>query len=249
MKTISMLIGLLLFFLVGCAARQVEETTVEAESVVVSEIAPPSSEETPTKVEPVVTLTTPETTPEMTPQREEPPVIGSVRHIAIAIAKQQPWYRHGRNENELASRKAFAFEIAGIIRDYSEEWRFDPYVVLSIAKKESSLHPRWILGPGVGGRGEMGMFQVMPRGRAVRTCSDGCDDLFNPRCNARTALCWLDLARRQCGDDPWLYVAGYGATRCPRTYDEARSWRPPNRAREILCDILGEEECSSRWPS
>ena len=99
----------------------------------------------------------------------------------------------------------------------------------------------------VGPDGEKGFFQIMPNGAIERQCGHGCDQ-FDSDCNAETAMCWFSKAQELCGEDPWLYVGGYGRSRCPGSVEEAQSWREVRRARAFLCDAVGDDECERRWP-
>jgi len=209
MKTISMLIGLLLFFLVGCAARQVEETTVEAESVVVSEIAPPSSEETPTKVEPVVTLTTPETTP----PREEPVTEAPVSETVANIQTLQPY----------ASEKR-AVRIAGYIDAAAEEFGIDSKLQAAVIMRESSYAVAIEQLRKLGRGGEKGLTQIHQKHLVwmPQLIPPSCGlDLIGAQCQIRTGASIHAYWRDKCGGPTIRWVAAYGIGACP-TLAEAK---------------------------
>lgn len=152
--------------------------------------------------------------------------------LVEAIIKLQPSY---------ADRRHRARRLAEIIREPAAEYGINPFIALAIAMKESSLLPNRM-----GALGEEGYWQVMPRGYARRVCSGGCEP-SSPRCNARTAICYMDHVRSLCGDSPWVWVNAYGMRRCPREA-ETRAMRPSRRARGFLVATVGEEEADQIWP-
>lgn len=153
--------------------------------------------------------------------------------LVQTIIKLQPSYEGQRGK---------ARYLAELIIESAAEYAVNPYIVLSVAMKESSLLPNQI-----GGLGEQGFFQVMPRGYARRVCSGGCDSA-SASCNARTAICYLDHVRELCGDDPSIYVLAYGMSSCPTNLASAIQSRPVRRARGFLVDAVGEEEANEIWP-
>jgi len=154
-----------------------------------------------------------------------------IEQLTEAVFEHQPFYRR--------FQKAKAKRLAVIITTSALDEDIPPMIALTVALRESALLHK------VGSLGELGIFQVHPTGRAKVVCSDGCD-LSLPSCNAKTAMCWLSKARELCGESPWLWVGGYGRSRCPTDIDEAKSWHEVKRARRILCELT--DRCSVLWP-
>jgi hypothetical protein len=161
------------------------------------------------------------------------------RRMTAAVISLQPWYE---------KRPRLARRLAGIILDAARDHEQEPWIALSMAYKESSLSPGVGRLQVTGELGEEGYFQIMPRSFPMRECGKG-RSMGNARANADTAMCWLSYVRNLCEtDDPWQYVSAYGMSRCPEP-GEGRELRPSKRGREILCRMVGEEECDSIWPS
>lgn len=154
-----------------------------------------------------------------------------IDQLTEAVFEHQPFYRR--------VQKAKARRLATIIAMSALGEDIPPMIALTVALRESALLHK------VGSLGELGIFQVHPTGRAKIVCSGGCD-LSLPTCNARTAMCWLSKARDICGESPWLWIGGYGRSRCPRDIEEAKTWDEVKRARRILCELT--ESCSVLWP-
>lgn len=169
----------------------------------------------------------------------------SWRMVADGIRRLQPWYLNSRNPRVRIRRDREFTRLVSYIHNASEQNGIDPRIAVVVGFRESSLLPSIHLK--TGSRGERGYFQVMPRSLAVRVCGDGCDQK-TPQCNANTAMCYLSYCRELCGDSPWLYVGGYGRSRCPESATEARTWREVRRARRLLCHAYGDWVCDEVWP-
>lgn len=168
--------------------------------------------------------------------------------VLDAIDKLQPYYSKGHNDRARSRRNGQKARLAHAINDAAKRYRIDPLIAVAMARRESSLHPIVGYGKRDGALGERGYFQIFPNGYAERVC--GLDNgarcnQYDEQCNARTAMCWLAKIREQCGDDPWIYVGGYGRTRCPRDRDEAQRWAEVVTARDFYCEIA---DCERGWP-
>jgi hypothetical protein len=175
-------------------------------------------------------------------ERRRAEMHGAVRN---GISRLQPWFLGGSSAREVRSRQTRRNEIADAILRAADQHGFDSRIAVAMARRESSLMPSIGTGRRNGSRGEMGYFQIMPNGFAQGVCGRGCDQ-YDVDCNARTAMCYLDHCRRRCGNDPWLYVGGYGRSRCPRNRAEAATWPEVQKARSFLCEAY--ENCSEIWP-
>jgi len=163
--------------------------------------------------------------------------------MARAIIQEQPWY---------TKRPRMAKRLARIIMDAALEHGQSPWIALAIAYKESSLSPGVGRLKVTGDLGEEGYFQIMPRSYPMRACGKG-RSMGNARANADTAMCFLGVVQGMCDtDDPWVYVNAYGINvsrhGCP-TSEQGHGLRPARRAREILCRMVGDEECGEIWPT
>lgn len=142
--------------------------------------------------------------------------------------------------------------------------KINPYMLLSMAYRESRLAKRIELGEKLGRQGERGMFQFLPQKNGRRGFIEG---KFMPRyvteerkirCSpfdrgcatrgAAKALAWIRCKGiQQFGDQCTIavYMAGYGMNRIP-TPAEARHHRGPVNARRYLCKV--RDDCDSLWP-
>jgi len=170
----------------------------------------------------------------------EPPSIkeeiSPLPSLQEAIAELQPWYRQEGNDRALS-------RITEIISQAALENDIDPILAAAIAMRESSL----MISVGEGALGEVGLFQVMPRGIARQVCPRRCD-IRRPACNADTALCYLSFLRDYCGpQDTWIWMGAYGMSRCP-TSEEARRMVFTRRTRNFVTQVVGERYTNEIWP-
>jgi len=170
------------------------------------------------------------------------PHLGLEARMVKAIIQEQPWY---------TKRPRRARRLARIIMDAAHEYEQNPWIALAMAYKESSLSPGVGRLKVTGELGEEGYFQIMPRSYPLRACGEG-RSMGNARANADTAMCYLSLVQQTCDStDPWVYVNAYGMNTarhgCP-TPERGHDMRPARRAREILCRMVGDEECGTIWP-
>lgn len=175
-----------------------------------------------------------------------------VSKISEAIKTLQPYYF----KEPLTKRKSkFLYDLSKAIRDSTKEFNIDPMIAVSIARRESSLLPSVGLGMKqtkfpergpvwVGPNDEKGYFQILPDSAVERVCNFNCNQ-FNPYCNSKTAMCWLNHSREICGSNPWQFVAGYGLPKCVST-EHAKRLYHVRRARNYFVEILGNR-AESRW--
>ena len=146
------------------------------------------------------------------------------------------------------ARQTKARRLVSIIYDAAMTHRIDPWIALAVAYRESSLLPSVGSGGRRGARGELGYFQIMPGGSAMRVCGAG-RPMTSPAANADTAMCYLAHVRQLCeSDDPSIYVAAYSMRNCPTTPAKALRIPATRRARELLCEMAGDERCERIWP-
>jgi hypothetical protein len=167
-------------------------------------------------------------------QRASAEGAGMVREV-VAL---QPWYKARRGE---------AAQLARHIQEAALRHDIPPEIGLAMAFCESSLLPYVARGRMVGRKGERGIFQVMPDGRAERLCGQGRSQ-WDIEANADTAMCYLAHVRDNVcrTDDPWVYVAAYSSRSCP-TPRRARRMKVAKRRREVFCRIVGPG-CEAGWP-
>lgn len=142
--------------------------------------------------------------------------------------------------------------------------KINPYMLLSMAYRESRLAKRIELGEKLGRQGERGMFQFLPQKNGRRGFVEG---KFMPRfvteerkvrCSpfdrgcatrgAARALAWIRCKGIQAHGDQCtiaVFMAGYGMNRLPSPA-EARHHRGPVNARRYLCKV--REDCDELWP-
>lgn len=167
--------------------------------------------------------------------------------IADAILTLQPWFTRAKTDTQRRSRRQHVDHIVRAISSASKTHDIDPLLSVAIAFRESSLLPEVGLGARTGAHGDVGYFQVLPNSAAQRLCGT-CEDLADPMCNAHVALCYMKRVRDHCGsDNPWVWVGGYGRSRCPRSLREARSWGEVRRARSLFCKV--HRSCDQVWPA
>lgn len=163
-------------------------------------------------------------------------VISDMTRSIIGI---QPYYR---------SRDKRAYSLATAIYTAAQKHDQNPWIALSIAVRESGLRPEVGNLKIRGSRGELGYFQVMPNSQPQKICGKN-RSMKNAFFNADTALCWLSYVQSYCStSDPWQYVAAYGMSRCPGAR-ESRRMRSTQKARQLLCDLVGDQKCEKIWPS
>jgi hypothetical protein len=172
--------------------------------------------------------------------------VEQVEEVEQAIDTLQPWFTRGNTGNRAAIRR----NIARAIARAAEEHDIDPLIATAIARRESSLIPALGRGRIKGRNPKMrGFFQIYPDGVAERMCGTHngirCNQ-YNVHCNAQTALCFLSKIKHWCGDDPWLYVGGYGRSECPADRNEAMTWNEVVVARNFFCEV--SDNCERVWP-
>jgi hypothetical protein len=129
---------------------------------------------------------------------------------------------------------------ARAFRKAGTESEVRPALVAVIAFRESSFFPAIAECRQLGSLGELGIMQVMPRGRALRYAPDGCRDQCRAGCSIRTGAAYLAACRDWCPGSTWRWVAAYGRRRCP-TEAEAREDRATKRAKRIWDSVVGGE--------
>jgi hypothetical protein len=165
--------------------------------------------------------------------------------VHSSIQSLQPWYYRTSDLIALSRRNEQLFKLTNAICNESSKTGVNSLIAVSIAFRESSLHPN--VGKGIknGLRGERGYFQIMPNGTAESFAPGDCSQ-HDPDCNATTAFGFMRHLKSICGDDPWVWVAAYGGRGdpCP-TREEAREYPEVRVARSYLCKI---GDCDSIWP-
>jgi hypothetical protein len=169
--------------------------------------------------------------------------VGDLRSAVVTL---QPWFVSAKSQDDADRREAHLSELVSAVTEASKEYGVDPYLAISIARRESSLFPRVGRGIVLGKNGDTGYFQILPRGEAVHVCGV-CDDLKLPQCNARVALCYMTHLKKRCGSDPWVWMAAYRYGRCPDR-DEARDMPEIRLTRRFLGEIVGAARCQALWP-
>jgi hypothetical protein len=130
-------------------------------------------------------------------------VSGVRDEVAVAIQQLQPVVSDDR-----ARALAQVFDRAGYEND------IDPFLLVAISMRESSLLLKAEDGRYVGSRGERGLLQI--HGVALRFRPDGCSkQLKKAFCQVHTGARFLDYCRGMCGGSPWRWVAAYGMSGCP----------------------------------
>jgi len=168
--------------------------------------------------------------------------VKKVYHIRFAIETLQPFYQ-SESPNRAKIKKNLAYAIYKAATDHEIDYRY----AVALAARESSFLPKIGTGKIDGSRGERGYFQIFPIGKAEITCSRGCNQ-YDIQCNAQTAMCWLDRCRDLCGDDPWMYLGGYGRSSCPKNVSIAKTWTELRVLRGKLCNGFGEDVCNELLP-
>lgn len=156
-----------------------------------------------------------------------------------AVIRLQPRY---------VRRPEQARDLVQSIIDAAYHYDQEPWIALALGFKESSLHPSVGRLARRGRLGELGYFQLMPRGAPYRRCGRG-RDMADAYDNALAAMCWLNHVQDLCGtDDPWQYIAAYSMNRCPRP-KEGRRIRAARMTRLYLSHMVGDAECERLWPT
>ncbi len=131
--------------------------------------------------------------------------------VTAAILSLLPhWKSEGAN--------ARAEEYATIVVEESQAMQppIDPFLVVAIIFKESSFRAKV-----KGGRGEIGLMQIMPRGALTRAILKERDEdlsLVDVRANIRVGVHHLHYWQNECGVekmDQWL--SAYNLGRCKKT--------------------------------
>jgi hypothetical protein len=159
----------------------------------------------------------------------------------------QPWFKLASSPSVAVGRMTHLRRLTDAICDASSETGIDPLLALAVAFRESSLNPEVGLGKRNGKRGERGYFQVLPGSPAERFAPGKCFQ-HEPSCNATAALRYMKHLQgvEVCGsDDPWVWLAAYGAGRCPPA-EESREWPGMKQARRLFCDL--DKSCGDVWP-
>lgn len=176
-----------------------------------------------------------------TPPPREPYDLLDERHQNLVdnILKMSP--RAGKNR---------AVNIAKLIISHSDFSKI-PHenFVAAIIQRESNYAQRVEDGRRRGLRGEIGLMQVMPRGYAIRTFGNECEQT-DAACNIMTGTRYLEVAREKCleereTDDPWVWMSAYGSGKCPSPRS-ARTHKSAKKARRIFCKIT--PDCEEHWP-
>lgn len=161
--------------------------------------------------------------------------------VREAIETLQPYFK-----SDCTKRARLKKNLANAIYKSAITYDIDFRYAVALASRESSFLP--IIGARpVEGSKARGYFQVLVSGAAVSKCSDGCNQ-FNVTCNAETAMCWLDWCRRKCGNNPWMYLGGYGRSYCPANPRAAKNWPELRALRSKLCNGFGEKACNELLP-
>lgn len=164
--------------------------------------------------------------------------IEQVNHIKSAIETLQPYYRT-ESPKRLKLKDSLAIAIYKSATYYEIDYRY----AVALGSRESSFLPKI-----KSARGDArGYFQIFINGVAQRRCSRGCDQ-HDIQCNTQTAMCWLDRCRDLCGDDPWMYLGGYGRSSCPKNVNVAKTWTELRVLRSKLCNGFGEDVCNELLP-
>lgn len=157
----------------------------------------------------------------------------------------QPWFKQAKTPSEISSRTRHLGVLVTSICEAAETYYIDPELALAIAFRESSLRPSVGNGKIIGSRGERGYFQILP-GSPAESFRPGECSQHNPRCNAMSALGYMQHLKTTCiSQDPWVWVGAYGRSRCP-TGAEAREFAETKIARRYFCSI--DLECGDIWP-
>lgn len=167
----------------------------------------------------------------------ERPPLGA--QMTKAVIRLQPRY---------VRRPEQARDLVQSIIDAAHHYDQEPWIALALGFKESSLHPSVGRLVRRGRLGELGYFQLMPRGAPYRQCARGKNmaDAFD---NALAAMCWLNYVQDLCQtDDPWQYIAAYSLPRCPRPR-EGHKIRAVKMTRMYLSHMVGDAECERIWPT
>lgn len=164
--------------------------------------------------------------------------IKGIETIKIAIEILQPYYK-SNNPN----RKRLLGKLATSIYWAASENEIDYRLAVALGSRESSLHPAIMSRD----KHAVGYFQVKVPGAAYNQCANGCDQ-HDLSCNVDTAMCWLSVCKRQCGDNPWMYLGGYGRSRCPKSISVAKQWSELRSLRSKLCKGFGEIACNEILP-
>ena len=139
-----------------------------------------------------------------------------------------------------------AIRIAKMIIEHSDFCKI-PHenFVAAIIQRESNFAQRVEDGRRRGALGEIGLMQVMPRGYAIRRFGEECEQT-SADCNIMTGTRYLQDVREYCkSEDPWVWMAAYGAGDCPSS-KSARRYKSAKNARKIFCDIT--PDCDRLWP-
>ena len=166
--------------------------------------------------------------------------------VEAAVLQLQPWYSRAKTERVRVSRRGHLDRLVEAITVASKTNRIDPLLSVAVAFRESSLMPVVGLGSLRGRHGDLGYFQILPGGAAIRVCGT-CQDLDEPMCNALVATCYMRRVQEHCkSTNPWIWLGGYGRSRCASSLHEARQWGEVRRARSLYCKV--REDCATYWP-
>lgn len=122
--------------------------------------------------------------------------------IESAIIVLQPRYK-------TSDKYKTVLELSDAFRAAGKESKIDPFLLVAISSRESSIIPGV-----VGSLGERGLMQV--HGVALSARPDECSDLLaSISCQVRTGARWLAWARDQCPGPTERWLSAYGRSRCP----------------------------------
>jgi len=179
-----------------------------------------------------------------------------VAAVFSSILSMQPTFRLGAQGGYDR-----ALDLAFLFYKYGTIYSINPHILATVAMRESSLRLDTEQGYHLrggrkifncrhcrGGRGEVGLFQLMPNGAAARLRDDDCD-LFDRECNTRTAAyylyrCRVSMRNRYRGAGTSAMLAAY-ARRTPLPPSEARRAHDVRRAKRILCGA--RRDCERIW--